>query len=136
MKTNFTFDELSKAFSVIAKIENAARKQIDLEKEYKEKSSIFDAEFRKYGYTFFNAPEELQVMFDEKCALFDELKKAERKAYKIIKDFAALLGIGVNDEFAEDTIKEYIDRKLYFKVEKAVEYCKYFAKQASRRITY
>ena len=66
MKTNFTFDELSKVFAAIAKIENAANAQVEANKAYEEKSAIFDAEFEKYGFTFFNAPAELQIMFDEK----------------------------------------------------------------------
>ena len=137
MKTNFTFDELSKVFAAIAKIENAAAKQIESEKAYEEKSNIFDAEFEKYGYTFFNAPKELQVMFDEKCALMDEHEKAERKAYKAIKDFAALLEIGNGPaDWFEDDVKAYINRKMYFKVAKVADHCKYLAIAAARKIRY
>ena len=137
MKTNFTFDELSKVFAAIAKIENAAAKQIESEKAYEEKSNIFDAEFSKYGYTFFNAPKELQVMFDEKCALMDEHEKAERKAYKTIKDFAALLEIGNGPaDWVEDDVKAYINRKMYFKVATVADHCKYLAIAAARKIRY
>lgn len=137
MKTNFTFDELSKVFAAIAKIENAAAKQIESEKAYEEKSNIFDAEFAKYGYTFFNAPKELQVMFDEKCALMDEHEKAERKAYKAIKDFAALLEIGNGPaDWVEDDVKAYINRKMYFKVATVADHCKYLAIAAARKIRY
>lgn len=137
MKTNFTFDELSKVFAAIAKIENAAAKQIESEKAYEEKSNIFDAEFAKYGYTFFNAPKELQVMFDEKCALMDEHEKAERKAYKAIKDFAALLEIGNGPaDWVEDDVKAYINRKMYFKVATVADHCKYLAIVAARKIRY
>ena len=137
MKTNFTFDELSKIFAAIAKIENAAAKQIESEKAYEEKSNIFDAEFAKYGYTFFNAPKELQVMFDEKCALMDEHEKAERKAYKAIKDFAALLEIGNGPaDWCEDDVKAYINRKMYFKVATVADHCKFLAIVAARNIRY
>lgn len=137
MKTNFTFDELSKVFAAIAKIENAAAKQIESEKAYEEKSAIFDAEFEKYGYTFFNAPKELQVMFDEKCALMDEHEKAERKAYKAIKDFAALLEIGNGPaDWVEDDVKAYINGKRYYNVVKVADHCKYLAVNAARKIRY
>ena len=139
MKTNFTFDELSKIFAAVAKIENAAKKQQETEQAYEAKSAIFDAEFAKYGYTFFNAPAELQVMFDEKCALMDEHEKAERKAYKAIKDFAALLEIGNGStwtEWVEDEIKEYIKGKRYYKIAAVADHCKYLAANAARKITY
>ncbi len=137
MKTNFTFDELSKVFAAIVKIENAAAKQIESEKAHEEKSNIFDAEFAKYGYTFFNAPKELQVMFDEKCALMDVHEKAERKAYKAIKDFAALLEIGNGPaDWVEDDVKAYINHKMYFKVAKVADHCKYLAIVAARKIRY
>ena len=139
MKTNFTFDELSKVFAAIAKIENAAAKQIESEKAYEEKSNIFDAEFAKYGYTFFNAPKELQVMFDEKCALMDEHERAERKAYKAIKDFAALLEIGncgCYTDWVEDDVKEYINGKRYYRIAAVADHCKYLAVNAARKIRY
>ena len=137
MKTNFTFDELSKIFASVAKIEAAATKQMEAEKAYNEKSAIFDVEFRKYGYTFFNAPKELQVMFDEKCALMDVRDKSEKKAFKAIKDFAELLEIGNGSyDCFENDVKEYINRKLYFNVEKIVDHCKYFAVKAAHKISY
>lgn len=137
MKTNFTFDELSKIFASVAKIEAAATKQMEAEKAYDEKSAIFDVEFGKYGYTFFNAPKELQVMFDEKCALMDVRDKSEKKAFKAIKDFAELLEIGNGPyDCFENDVKEYINRKLYFNVEKIVDHCKYFAVKAAHKISY
>lgn len=137
MKTNFTFDELSKIFAAIAKIENAAAKQIESEKAYEEKSNIFDAEFVKYGYTFFNAPMELREMFVEKCELMDERKKAERKAYNAIKDFAALLEIGNGQaDWVEDNVKAYINRKMHFKVATVADHCKYIAIVAAQKIRY
>lgn len=137
MKTNFTFDELSKIFASVAKIEAAATKQMEAEKAYDEKSAIFDVEFGKYGYTFFNAPKELQVMFDEKCALMDVRDKSEKKAFKAIKDFAELLEIGNGSyDCFENDVKEYINRKLYFNVEKIVDHCKYFAVKAAHKISY
>lgn len=137
MKTNFTFDELSKIFASVAKIEAAATKQMEAEKAYDEKRAIFDVEFEKYGYTFFNAPKELQVMFDEKCALMDVRDKYEKKAFKAIKDFVELLEIGSGSyDCFENDVKEYINRKLYFNVEKIVDHCKYFAVKAAHKISY
>ncbi len=139
MKTNFTFDELSKVFAAIAKIENAANKQIESTKAYEEKSNIFDAEFEKYGFTFMNAPKELQVMFDEKCALMDEQEKAEKKAFKAIKEFAALLEIGNGGyytDWVEDDVKAYINGKRYYNVVKVADHCKYLAVNAARKIKY
>ena len=139
MKTNFTFDELSKVFAAIAKIENAANAQVEANKAYEEKSAIFDAEFKKYGFTFFNAPAELQIMFDEKCALMDAHEKAERKAYKAIKDFAALLEIGNGGyytDWVEDDVKAYINGKRYYNVVKVADHCKYLAVNAARKIRY
>ena len=137
MKTNFTFDELSKVFAAIAKIENAANAQVEAKKTYEEKGAIFDAEFAKYGYTFSNAPKELYLMLDEKCALMEEHEKAERKAYKAIKDFAALLEIGNGPaDWVEDDVKAYINRKMYFKVAKVAVYCKHLAVDAARKIRY
>ncbi len=139
MKTNFTFDELSKVFAAIAKIENAANKQIESEKAYEEKSEIFDAEFEKYGFTFMNAPKELQVMFDEKCALMDEQEKAQKKAFKAIKEFAVLLGIGEGSDWTdwvEDDVKAYIKGKRYYNVVKVADHCKYLAVNAARKIKY
>lgn len=137
MKTNFTFDELSKVFAAIVKIENAAAKQIESQKAYEEKGSIFDAEYAKCGYTFFNAPKELKVMFDEKHALMDERDKAERKAYKAIKDFAALLEIGNGPaDWVEDDVKEYIERRCYYRIAAVAEHCKHLAVNAARKIRY
>ena len=135
MKTDFTFDELSKVFAMMVKIENVAAKQIESEKAYEEKSKIFEAEFEKCGYTFFNASEELHAMFYEKIALGDEKEKAERKAYKAIKDLAALLGIGEGYcDWYEDEIKEYIERKWYFNITKVVGRCKFLAINAVQKI--
>lgn len=137
MKTNFTFDELSKIFANVAKIDAAVNNQIEAGKAYDEKSAIFDAEFEKYGYTFRNAPKELQIIFDEKCALMDEKEKAERKAYKVIKDFAALLGIGTDYcDWYEDDVRYYISHKWYFKAGEVAARCKSLASVAARKISY
>lgn len=136
MKTNFTFEELSKIFASVAKIEAAAMKQIEIAKAYEEKGKTFDVEFEKCGYTFRNAPKELMVLFDEKTSLMDARDRSERKAYKAIKDFAALVGIGVGNfyDWDEDCVKEYINKKYYFKVERVVEHCKCLAMEATRKI--
>lgn len=135
MKTNFTFNELSKVFATVAKIEAATVKQIETEKAYKEKDAIFDAEFAKYGYTFFGAPAELGVMFEEKCALMDEQEKARKNAFKAVKDFAAILEVGNGPcDWDEDYIKDFIGCKRYYEIERAASYCKHLAIIASRRV--
>lgn len=136
MKRNFTFEELSRVFASAAKIESAVARQIEAEKEYDEKERVFDAEFAKYGYTFFNAPKSLQTMFDEKCALMDERDKAQRKAFKAIKDFASLieLGKGVYTDWIEDEVMRYISEKHYYQVERAARFCKSLAVEIANRV--
>lgn len=139
MKTNFTFEELSKVFASVAKIESAVARQIEAEKEYDEKDRVFDAEFAKYGYTFFNAPKSLQTMFDEKCALMDKAEKEQKKAFKAVKDFAALIEIGegverICDSWTEDEVKGYIDRKLYWQIERIASHCRYLAVVIANRV--
>lgn len=137
MKTNFTFDELSKVFAKISKIEDAAAKQIKAGKKYDERSAIFDAEFEKYGYSFMYAPAELQTLFDEKCALRDIWDKAEKKTYKLVKEFASLIEIGNGPaDWVEDDIKEYINRRYFFNAGKVADHCKYLAVMAARKIEY
>ena len=137
MKDNFTFDELSRVFAIVSKIDAAAKKQIEAENEYNSKNIEFDSEFKKCEYTFINAPKELHVLFDEKCALSDVRDRAERKAYKLIKEFAGALEIGMGAyEWFEDEVAKYVRRKDYFKVEQICEHCKYLASIAAHRIKY
>ena len=136
MKTNFTFEELSKVFASVAKIEKLTANQLEADKAYEEHSAIFEDEFAKYGYTFFRAPKSLQTMFDEKCALMDKAEKERKKAFKAVKDFAALVevGNGVRDNWTEDEVKGYIDGKRFYQIERIASYCRYLAVVIANRV--
>lgn len=135
MKTNYNFDELSKVFASVSKIEKLAAAQIEAEKAYNEKGNAFDAEFAKYNYSFFNAPKELHVMFNEKCALMDARDKAEKKAYKAVKEFAAFVEAGNGPtDWVEDEVKAYVERKSYFLIDKIARYCTYLAVDIANRV--
>lgn len=135
MKTNFTFNELSKIFAAVAKIDVLMNEQVCAEAAYEKKDRDFDVEFSYYGYTFINAPQELHTMFDEKCRLMDERDKSQRRTFKAIKDFAAIAGVGSGcREWFEDTIKDYIAGKHYWNAEKAARYCKSLAVIIANRV--
>lgn len=136
MKTNFTFEELSKVFASVAKIEKLTANQLEAEKAYEGHRTIFDAEFAKYGYTFFNAPDSLQTMFDENCLLMDKAEKEQKKAFKAVKDFASLVevGKGVCDNWTEDEVKGYIDGKHYWQIERIASHCRYLAVVIANRV--
>ena len=136
MKTQFTFEELSKVFALVAKVESAAKNQVEAKKNYEEKDKAFDAEFSKYGYTFRGAPAELQVMFDEKCAALDAFERSEKKAHKVIKEFAEMVEVNstIYGEWYETEIAEYIKSKRYFMVANIAEYCKSVAVRATKRL--
>ena len=136
MKSNFTFEEVSKILATVVKVDSFAKKQMEATKAYDEKDEIFDAEFAKYGYTFFGAPEELHIMFNEKCALMDVMEKAERKAYKVIKEFMALIMDANRCDWYEEDVIYYIKHKYYFNVEKIAERCKSLAVMAAGKIRY
>lgn len=133
MKTNFTFDELSKIFALAAKIERAAGEQVQAQKDYEGEALIFDEEFKRNNYTFFGAPESLSIMLDRKIAARKTRDKAERKAYKLIKDFADI--VGVNDgafDFTGESVRDYLANKRYFKAESIAESCKVLALRSAR----
>ena len=135
MKTNFTFDELSKIFAAVAKIEVLANEQVCAEAAYEKKDRDFEAEFSHYGYTFIGAPVGLHVMFDEKCRLMDERDKAQRKTLKAIKNFATIVEVGSGcREWFEDAIKDYIAGKHYWSGEKVARYCKSLAVIIANRV--
>lgn len=135
MKYNFTFTEASKIFAQVTKIENAVSEYNKAAAEYDDLSNTFDAEFAKYNYTFFNAPKELQDLFDKKCAAFDANEKAERKAYKTIKEFAVMIGVGENYcDCWEDDIKKYLKNRYYWEAPKMVYKVKALAMDAARKI--
>lgn len=135
MKTNYTFDELSKIFATVAKMDSAVNEQVEITTVYEEKESEFDAEFKKYGYSFFGAPAELHTMFDEKCRLMDAKNRAERKARKIIKDFAYFTEIGNGPcEWYEDEIKKFVCGNHFWDAEKIARYCKSVAIIIANRV--
>lgn len=135
MKQNFSFSEASKIFALVAKVENAVSNYEKANAEEDNISNIFDAEFSKYGYTFFKAPKELQDLFEKKNNAFEARVKAQRIAYKTIKEFAELVGIGLNycDCWEED-IKDYIDGKKYWKAPQMVYKIKSIAINAASKI--
>lgn len=135
MKYIFSFSEASKIFAQVAKIENAVSNYEKALAEEDNISNIFDAEFSKYGYTFYKAPKELQDLFEKKNNALEARVKAERNAYKTIKEFAELVGIGLNycDCF-EDDIKDFIDGKKYWKAPQMVYKIKSTAIKAASKV--
>lgn len=135
MKTQFTFNEASKIFAQVTKIENAVREYNKTSAEEYSLSATFDAEFAKHGYTFYHAPKELQDLFDKKSAAFDANEKAERKAYKTIKEFAVMIGVGENYcDCWEDDIKKYLKKRNYWDAPKMVYKVKSLAMDVARKI--
>lgn len=135
MKYEFNFTEASKIFAQVAKIENAVSEYNKIAAEEDSIANTFDAEFAKYGYTFFNAPKELQELFEQKTSAFDVREKAERKAYKTIKEFAELIGVGENYcDCWEDDIKKYLKNRYYWEAPKMVYKCKVLAMDVARKI--
>lgn len=135
MKTNFTFDELSKIFALVAKMDVLVKEQVYAASAYEKNDAEFDKQFEKYGYTFFGAPQELHTMFDEHCKLMDERDKAERRTFRVIKDFAALVEIGGGlRDFLEDEIKDYIAGKRYWNAERVVRHCRSLAVIIANRV--
>lgn len=135
MKPLFTFQELSKVFAQVAKVEETSRQFVELNNKYAEVDAAFDDEFAKYGYTFFRAPQELHDMFDKKCAMMKERDKAERKAYRTIKEFGELVGIGEGYmDIIEEKVKQYIDTEYHWQAPEMVVRVKHLALDASRKI--
>lgn len=135
MRTQFTFAEVAKVFAQVGKVENAVEQYNGLNTEYDEINKKFDAEFAKYDYSFHNAPQELYELFDNKCAAIDKLTKAERKVYRVIKEFGALIGIGENyTDIIEDRVIDFINHRWGWLASEMVEKVKYLAKESARRI--
>ena len=135
MKSKFTCGEMAKVFAQVDKVESAVKVFVEITDRYNKIDAAFDDEFSKYGYTFFNAPEELHTMFDEKCAAMDERDKAERRAYKTIKDFGMLIGIGENYvDIVEERVKRFIDMKYYWQAGEMIERVKCIALEAARKV--
>lgn len=132
MKHEFTFAEVSKIFAQVVKIEEAVKKQQELEAQYKEKGDAFDAEFEKYNFTFFNAPKELHEIFEVKSEAMKQRDNAERKAYRLIKEFVEM--IDCSGEWHVDAIKSFLNRRTYWESPKMIDFIKYAALDASRKI--
>lgn len=131
MKYDYTFEEVAKIFAQVAKIEKKASAMEEATTAYDAKSHEFDIEFKKYGYSFFNAPEELQLMFEEKCRLENERDKAEKVYRKAAKEFVVMCEIS-KDDYEEEDIVRYSNTIWDYK--RFVGSIKYWALKASRRI--
>jgi hypothetical protein len=135
MKTNFTFDELSKIFALVAKMDVLVKEQVYAVSAYDKMDAEFDKLFEKYGYTFYGASQELHTVFEEKCKLMDDRDKTARRTFKAVKDFAALVEIGGGlRDFLEDEIKDYIAAKRYWNAEKVVRHCRSLAVIIANRV--
>lgn len=136
MKTEFTFNEIAKVCAQVEKVEEVTMQFVELTNNYNEVDAAFEDEFSKYGYTFFGAPAEVHTMFDEKCSLMDERDKAGRKAYKAIKTFAELIGLGENySEWIEDELQNYLLNRRYWQAPEMVKRVKSLARTASKNIS-
>lgn len=137
MKTNFTFAEAAKIFAQVDKVIAAVKEQEAIYAEYSEIEAAFDDEFEKYNYSFFGAPQELHEMFNKKMAMYDKKRAAERKAYRAIKDFAALVNIDENIfDFYEEDIARYLKHKYYWQATDIVKKVKSIALSVSRKISF
>ena len=135
MKNEFTFAEVSKIFAQVEKVENAVKDFENLTEEYNKVNAEFEDEFAKYNYTFYHAPQELSDMFEVKSSMMDKRDKAERKAYKTIKEFAGMIELGANYvELVEERVKKYLDSKYYWLATEMVSNVKCLALMASRKI--
>ena len=134
MKHEFTFAEVSKIFAQVVKIEEAVKKQQELEAQYKEKGDAFDAEFEKYDFTFFNDPKELHEMFEVKSEAMKQRDNAERKAYRLIKEFIELTG--ESGEWYDERIKHYLKERCYWQAPELVDYIKCIAKNTAKKVKF
>lgn len=137
MKTQFTFAEVGKIFQSIARIEEKFQKLEKAEKLHEEISEKFDAEFKKLGYTFAGASQEVYDLFDAKCNAMDAEERAEKNCLAEVKKFVEMIGIGEGyDDIVADEIKGYCKNIFYYSKERVVRDVKYMAKRAAERIEY
>lgn len=136
MKAQFTFGEVAKIYMQVEKVEKAVKSYEEIAKEYEQTGRDFDAEFAKYNYSFKHAPQSLSDMLDAKCALIEKKDKAERNAFKSIKVFGELFGIGQDfiEDYTENKVQEFLSEKYYFRAPEMLYYVKRLALLASRRI--
>ena len=135
MKTEFTFAEVAKIFAQVEKVENAANWAAETSDKFTCIDAKFDGEFEKYNYTFFGAPDSLHDLFEQKTSAMDAMKKAERKAFKAIKDFAEIIGINENPgDYAEVKINYFLHNRCYWEIADMVYAVKSLAMDATRKI--
>lgn len=135
MKTEFTFAEVAKIFAQVEKVENAANWAAETRDKYMCIETKFEDEFDKYNYTFFGAPDSLSDLFEKKTAAMDAMDKAERKAFKAIKDFAEIIGINENpSDYAEVKINYFLHNRCYWETADMVYNVKSLAMDAARKI--
>lgn len=136
MKISFTFAELAVIFGQVEKVEVAIKQFKEATEKYNKADAVFEDAFAKHNYTFWGAPESLHTMFDEKSNLMAVRDKAERKAYKTIKDFGQLIGIGEGYvDICEEYVKQYISEKYFWRATEMVERVKHLALDASRKVS-
>lgn len=107
MKYETSFAEVAEIFKAVAKVQDAVKNYKEAEELYRDKDMAFDAEFAKYGYTFYGAPQELHTMFDEKLALMDKRDKAEAAYNRAAKKAIELLGLDERDYNDERILKDF-----------------------------
>ena len=134
MKHEFTFAEVSKIFAQVVKIEEAVKKQQELEAQYSDAEVEFDKEFEKCGWTFRNAPKELHEMFEIKSELMKLRDNTGRKAYRLIKEFMELTG--ESGEWYDEQIKHYLKGRYYWQAPKLVDYIKCIAKKTAKKVKF
>lgn len=137
MKHNVTFEEVGKVFQIVVKIENAVAEYRDATIKADELENQFDAEFKKYNYTFFNAPASLNDLFDAKCSAKDDEDKKMKAIRNYVKKFIEMAGL--NDgyrEYWEDEIISFAVRPYHHKIERVVFDVKLAAKNLAKYINF
>lgn len=116
MKYEVSFAEVGQIFTIVGKIESAIESYKEAEAHADELGVKFDAEFAKYNYSFFNAPEELKESFDTKCAAWDDKERKFKSIRASIRKFieATELESGYREFWVEEIInfakKPYTNR--------------------------
>lgn len=136
MKAQFTFGEVAKIYMQVEKVEKAVKSYEEIALSYRLADRDFSAEYAKYNYSFMHAPQSLSDLLDAKSALMGKKDKAERAAFKSIKVFGELIGIGQDylEDYCENNVREFLSETYYFEAPKMVKYVKVLALSASKRI--
>ena len=140
MKTNFSFAEASKIFAKVETIKAAIADYTEAANKYAEISTAFDAEFKKYNYTFFGAPAELRDMFNEKLAAQGYEVAQGKRAKRNIKEFGELIDINGEGyaDFIEEALRYFINRRdtWYFELPEMYSKVKHCALEAAKKINF